>query len=124
MALSVKCMDSNSISAILSTVLTEDGEGFYMLSSSEWQRFCIKWENRFCWSVSPIGGGAFGQPSPDREGSLNSCPEDSDDSARIEQQQHETEAAVEEEEEMESLQTASPLDVTADSIHDCMPCEW
>ncbi|KRX68848.1 Lethal(2) giant larvae -like protein 1 [Trichinella sp. T9] len=126
MALSVKCMDSNSISAILSTVLTEDGEGFYMLSSSEWQRFCIKWENRFCWShanISPIGDAAFGQPSPDREGSLNSCPEDSGDSARIEQQQHETEAAAEEEEEIESLQTASPLDVTADSIHDCMPCE-
>lgn len=35
------CVPSQTVGGILSTVLTRQGEGFYLLSSSEWQRFTI-----------------------------------------------------------------------------------
>lgn len=35
------CLPASDVNGILSTVLTRHGEGFYLLSSSEWQRFSM-----------------------------------------------------------------------------------
>lgn len=35
------CVPQQMVAGVLSTVLTRHGEGFYLLSSSEWQRFSV-----------------------------------------------------------------------------------
>ncbi|KFD51148.1 hypothetical protein M513_07912, partial [Trichuris suis] len=50
--LSVQCIPSYFISGVLSAVLTPHGEGFYLLSSAEWQRFSIASSYSVCFDCS------------------------------------------------------------------------